>query len=89
MGFSRIVTGLTNMLKDGSQRKFKGVTFTFTSEAITSFVNLHKAFTTSLLLRHFDPLLTICIKLDALDFAIFVILSQAQPETRHWHPVAF
>ena len=33
MGFSRIVGGLTDMLKDGTQGKFKGVLFTFTLEA--------------------------------------------------------
>ena len=89
MEFSRIITELTNMLKSGTQKKFKGVTFIFTPEVRISFVNLHKAFTTSPLLRYFDPLLTIHMKLDALGFAIFVILSQAQPETRYWHPVAF
>ena len=30
MGFSRIVGGLTNMLKERTQGKFKGVPFTFT-----------------------------------------------------------
>ena len=52
-------------------------------------MNLFIAFTTAPLLRHFDLLLLIRMELDALGFAISVILSQVHPETRHWHPVAF
>ena len=89
MGFSRIVTGLTDMLKDGTQGKFQGVIFTFTPKARTSFVNFCTAFTTAPFLRHFDCLLPIHIELDASSLAISTILSQAHPETRHWHPVAF
>ena len=89
MGFSRIVGGLTDMLKGGTQGKFKGVPFTFTPEARISFLNLRTAFTTAPLLRHFDPLLPIRMESDASGFAISAILSQAHPETGHWHPVAF
>ncbi len=89
LGFSRIVGGLTDMLKGGTQGKFKGVPFTFTPEARTSFLNLRTAFTTAPLLRHFDPLLPIRMESDASGFAISAILSQAHPETGHWHPVAF
>ena len=89
MGFSRIVTGLTDMFKGGTQGKFKGALFTFTLEARTSFVNLRTACTTSPLLTHFNPLLTICMESDVSGFAIFAILSQAHPETVHWHLVAF
>ena len=89
MGFSRIVGGLTGMLTGGTQGKFKGVPFDLTLEARTSFCNLQKAFTTAPLLRHFDPLLPIRMETDASGFVISAILSQAHPETRHWHPVAF
>ena len=89
MGFSRIVGGLTNMLKRETQGKFKGVPFIFTPEAQTYFLNLRKAFTTAPLLRHFDLLLLIWMEIDASDFAISAIISQAHPETGHWHLVAF
>lgn len=89
MGSSRINMGLTDMLNAGTRRKFKGVPFTFTPEARTSFLNLRKAFTTAPLLRHFDQLLSVCIESDASGFAISAILSQAHPETGHWQPVAF
>lgn len=89
MGFSRIVGGLTGMLTGGTQGKFKGVPFVLTSEARTSFHNLQKAFTTAPLHRHFDPLLPIRMETDASGFAISAFLSQAHPETGHWHLVAF
>ena len=89
MGFSRIVGGLTDMLKDGAQGKFKRVPFTFTPEAQTAFQNLRTAFTTAPLLHHFDPLLPICMELDTSGFAISVILFQTHPGTGHWHSVAF
>ena len=77
------------MLKEGTQRKFKGVPFTFTPETRTLFLNLHTAFITAPLLSHLDPLLPIRMESDASGFAISVILSQAHPETRHCHPIAF
>lgn len=77
------------MLKGGTQGKFKRVTFTFTTEARTSFLNLREAFTTAPLLRHFDPLLPIRMETDVSGFAISAILSQAHPETGHWHPIPF
>ncbi len=77
------------MLKGGTQEKFKGVPFAFTPEVRASFLNLRIAFTTVLLLRHFDPLLPIRMETDASGFAISAIISQAHPETGHWHPVAF
>lgn len=89
MGFSKIVWGLTNMLKDRTQGKFKEMPFKFTAKAGTSFLNLRTAFTTAPLLRHFDPLLPIRIESDASGFAISAILSQAHLETGHWRLVVF
>ena len=89
MRFSRIVIGLTGMLIGGTQEKFKGISFVFTSEARISFPNLQKAFTTAPLLWNFDPLLAIRMETDASSFAIQGILSQANPETGYWHSVAF
>ncbi len=77
------------MLKGGTQGKFKRVRFTLIPQARVSFLNLCKAFTTAPLLRHFDPLLPICMETDASGFGNPAIISQAYPETRHWHLVAF
>ncbi len=71
------------MIKGGTQEKFKGVPFTFTTEARASFLNLRKVFTIALLLRHFDPLLPICMETDASGFVISAIILQAHPETGH------
>lgn len=89
IAFFGIVLGLINMLKDGILEKFKGMPLKFTPEVRISFLNLLTGFTTASLLSHFNPLLSICMKLDTLGFTISAILSQAHSETRYWHPVAF
>ena len=87
--FSRIVGGLTAMLKGSSKGKCQGMNFNLTKDAESSFHQLYSAFTTALMLRHFNPLLFICVETNASGYAISGILSQQHPETGHWHPVAF
>ena len=87
--FSRIVGGLTEMLKGSSKGKFQGMNFIVTKDAEISFHQLRSAFTTAPMLRHFDPLLFIRIETDASGFAISRISSPQHPETGHWHPVLF
>lgn len=87
--FSRIVRGLTAMLKGSSKDKFQGMNFHLTEDAESSFHQLFLAFTTAPMLCHFDPLLFICVETNALGFAISEILSQQHPETGQRHPVAF
>ena len=83
MYFSKIVRYLTKMFKGGSQEKFKGVVFTFTTEARIYFLNLCKAFTTVFLLYYFDPLLPIWIEIDISGFTISAIFLQAQAKAKH------
>ena len=79
-----------DILKGETQGKFKRVPFNFTPEARASFsLNLRKAFTSAPLLRHFDPLLLICMETEASGFAISTMILQANLETGHWHAVAF
>lgn len=74
--FSRIVEGLTSILKGSLKEKFQSIKVTLTKDAEVSFYQLFSAFTTSLMLCHFDPFLFIKIKTDASGFAILRILSQ-------------
>jgi len=68
------------MLK-GSKKGVKKGTFIFPANAVQAFQRLCEAFTTAPLLAHFDNKKLICIKTDALKFAILGILLQLQ-ETR-------
>ena len=62
--------------------------FVLTLEARKAFKRLKEIFTTSPLLRHFDPALKIRIEPDASGFALSAILTQ-QHEDGQWHPVAY
>ena len=63
----------------------------FTLKAKASFSYLKKAFTTALILRHFDLVLKVMVKTDASGFAITGILSQlfGTGADSRWHLVAF
>ena len=87
--FSRIVRGLSGMLKGSSKGKFQGMNFILTKDAEITFHQICSAFTTEPMLRHFDPLLFLRMETDASGFAILGTLSKRHPETGHWHPVAF
>jgi hypothetical protein len=76
-GFSRITRALTALLK-GSKNRRKSGPFEWNKEAEQVFHKLHKAFTTALIIKHFDPELPIKLEIDALGFAIIGILSQLQ-----------
>jgi transposase InsO family protein len=62
--------------------------FAMTPEARSAFRRLKEVFTTSPLLRHFDPARKIRIEPDASGFAISAILTQLQDDGQ-WHPVAY
>ena len=76
-------------MKGISKDKFQGITFYLTKDTESSFHQLCSTFTTAPILRHFDPVLFICVETDALGFAISAILSQQHLDTGHWCPVAF
>ena len=44
---------------------------------------------TAPMLRHFDPSLKIRIETDASGFAVSAIITQLNPETGQWHPIAY
>ncbi|KAG5727458.1 hypothetical protein E4T56_gene12017 [Termitomyces sp. T112] len=59
------------------------------SKCQSVFLLLKKAFTSALVLRHFDPSLPIVLECDASDYAITKILSQLDSRGKDLHPVAF
>ena len=76
------------MLKSGKKSKFSGK-FTLDAEAKITFKWLKVAFVTALMLRHFDPTQKICIEFDTSGFAVLAVISQLEPGTDWWHPIAY
>ena len=66
------------MLKDGKKSKFSGK-FTLDVEAKMSFKRLKAAFVTAPMLCYFNPAQKICIKSNALKFAISAVIFQLEP----------
>ena len=90
--FSWIVQPLTTLLVGGKVGHFcKG--FELTKEVRTTFEELKVAFTTALVLQHYNANLPVRLETDTFSFAILGILSQQNNkeslEKCHWHPVAF
>ena len=80
-GYSQIVGPLTELTK-------KDTLFEWTERVEEAFQGLKSAFTSSPVLRHWDPSGKPRIETDASQAGIAGILSQQGPEG-HWHPVAF
>ena len=87
--FSRVASGLSDLLKGSQKGKFKGMKFNLTQAAIESFHELKRRFTTAPMLRHYDPDKRLQLETDASGFAISGILSQLWESTGQWHPIAF
>ena len=94
VNYSKITAPLMAMLK-GSKNGKKASPYIMTDEARKAFKRLKNAFSSILVLQHFDPNKPIRIEMNALEFAIAGILSQLGDSTlgqwsdAHWHPVAF
>ena len=80
-GFSKIASPLTNLTK-------KGTKFSWTSDCQQAFNTMKKAFTSDLILMHFDPDKKIVVETDASDFVSAGILSQYD-EKDILRPVAY
>ena len=80
-GFSKIASPLTNLTK-------KGTKFSWTSDCQQTFNTMKKAFTSDLILMHFDPDKKIVVETDASDFVSAGILSQYD-EKDILRPVAY
>ncbi len=62
--------------------------FIWSSEAKQAFNQLCDVFMKASILRHFDSERHICIKIDAFNYAVAIILSQSNDEDQ-WHSIAF
>lgn len=80
---------LSDMLKGSNKEKFKGMRFKLTDAAQEVFNTLKIAFTSALMLIHFNPEWKIRVETDAFGFAISAIMLQLNIATGVWHPVAF
>ena len=80
-GFSNIAGPLTNLTKNETE-------FRWTEKCQTAFEILKKAFTSDVILRHFDPDRPIVVETDASDYVSGGILSQYD-DKGVLHPVAY
>ncbi|KAG5724661.1 hypothetical protein E4T56_gene3712 [Termitomyces sp. T112] len=69
--------------------KEKDTPWDWDSKCQSVFLLLKKAFTSALVLRHFDPSLPIVLECDASNYAIAGILSQLNSGGKDLHPVTF
>ena len=79
--YSRLVAPLTTLTR-------KSVRFTWSDAAAAAFRSLQQAFTTTPILRHFQPDLPLIVEADASDFALGCVLSQPSADG-HPHPLCF
>ena len=87
--FSKVATGLLDMLKNGTKKKFKGIKFILIGKALESFNELKHLFACALILVYYNPMHCIMLECNAFGFAISTILSQLIEETGQWYFVAF
>ena len=79
--FSKVTAGLLDILKGSTKRKFRGMKFVLTGEALKLFNELKHFFACAPLLVYYDPMHRIMLECNASEFAILAILSQLIKET--------
>ncbi|SOV03718.1 uncharacterized protein UDID_19310 [Ustilago sp. UG-2017a] len=82
--YSRTAYPLTQLLHKEAQ----SAPFAWHNDAQHAFEQLHSAFGTDTILRHFDPTWPIIVETDASDFAVTAVLSQTFDQGAR-HPIAF
>ncbi|GBE80968.1 Transposon Tf2-12 polyprotein [Sparassis crispa] len=82
-GYAHIVLPLNSLTRENRPDPF-----IFGPDTIAAFEKLKRVFTSSPLLRHFNPALPSTLSTDASDFAISGILHQPDPQV-FLHPVAY
>ena len=73
--YSRVSSGLSDLLVGGVKKKFKGIPFIMTNKALEAFNALKRLFASAPMLVHYDLTRRIMLKCDASGFAIGAILS--------------
>ncbi|KAG5735420.1 hypothetical protein E4T56_gene12784 [Termitomyces sp. T112] len=79
-------SGITKPL---NRLTWKDTPWDWDSKCQSVFLLLKKAFTSALVLCHFDPSLLIVLQCDPSNYAIAGILSQSNSEGKDLHPIAF
>ncbi len=88
--YSAIARPLTSLLKGSKDgRKSGDFSKAWGSLQQQAFLDLLGTFQTAPLLRHYNPESAIRLEADASDVALGGVLSQLQPDTAKWHPIAF
>ena len=82
LGYSTLTSPLTGLTRKAARK------FTWTEKAGDSFRQLQIAFTSTPLLKHFQPDLPLTIEADASDYALGCILAQPSPQG-DLHPVCY
>ena len=80
--FIWVAAGLSDMLKGGEKRKFKGKKFIFTKEAKEIFEELKRLFTTVPILIYYNLARKIMVESNVSSFAISVVISQLYKPTK-------
>ncbi|MBW0564236.1 hypothetical protein O181_103951 [Austropuccinia psidii MF-1] len=78
--YSKKITSLTSLLKKDSP-------LIFNEEALSQFQILKEAFTTALIVAHFNPSLPTIVETDASYYALGAVMSQVNDSGKH--PIAF
>ena len=77
------------MLKGSNKSKFRGVVFKITAEAILSFKELKRCFSTAPMLVHFNPQQQLILEINLSSEVVGEILSQFIEKIGQWHYVVF
>ncbi|KAG5723957.1 hypothetical protein E4T56_gene9752 [Termitomyces sp. T112] len=83
------INNYSGITKPLNRLTWKDTPWDWDSKCQSIFLLLKKAFTSTPVLRHFDPSLSIVLECDASDYAIAGILSQLDSGGKDLHPVAF
>ena len=75
LDYSRVAVGFTDLLKGGTNIKFKGVRFKMIQNAMDSFNELKRLFSCASMLVHYSSIRRILLECDASSYAVGAILS--------------
>ncbi|KAG5718803.1 hypothetical protein E4T56_gene2697 [Termitomyces sp. T112] len=87
--YCRFIDNYSGITKPINRLMRKDTPWDWDSKCQSVFLLLKKAFTSTPVLRHFDPSLPIVLECDASDYAIARILSQSNSGGKDLHPIAF
>ncbi|KAG5726085.1 hypothetical protein E4T56_gene1635 [Termitomyces sp. T112] len=87
--YRRFIDNYSRITKPLNRLTWKDTPWDWDSKCQSVFLLLKKAFTSALVLRHFDPSLLIVLECDASDYAIAGILSQSNSGGKDLRPITF